>query len=163
MINSSSINKIIRAFALDIINTSRLIMSSSVGINKKVGKNTLKDSMLYRQIDYDVNLNDGDNIVVNTLFNYYIVFINEGRRPMTGSWPKEKDIIKWLLRKNIPTSNQNVRDLAYLIRRAIWRDGYAARPVLDLLEKRVDDSFDENWSIQMFNQICEDLTKYFSD
>lgn len=162
MINNS-INKIIRAFALDIISTSRLIMSSSVGINKKVGKNTLKDSMLYRQIDYDVNLNDGDNIVVNTLFNYYIVFINEGRRPMTGSCPKEKDIIKWLIRKNIPTSNQNVRDLAYLIRRAIWRDGYAARPVLDLLEKRVDDSFDENWSIQMFNQICEDLTKYFSD
>lgn len=162
MINNS-INKIIRAFALDIINTSRLIMSSYVGINKKVGKNTLKDSMLYRQIDYDVNLNDGDNIVVNTLFNYYIVFINEGRRPMTGSWPKEKDIIKWLLRKNIPTSNQNVRDLAYLIRRAIWRDGYAARPVLDLLEKRVDDSFNENWSIQMFDQICEDLEKYFSD
>ena len=150
---------ICREIAQDIVKAAREVMASSIGVNDKVGKNTLADSDLARQIDWNIQF--GDDVVIQTLFNYYIQFIEEGRKPKTGKMPPEYAIIKWMRRKHIVSSNKNIRSVAFLIRRAIWRDGYNARPVLKRLEKETDRLWESKWADELFEALIKDLTEYF--
>lgn len=150
---------ICRGIANDIVEAARMVMASDVGINDKVGKNTLADSDLSRQIDWDIQF--GDDTIINVLFNYYLQFIEEGRLPKKGKMPPEKAIIDWLRRKHIVSSNKNIRSVAFLIRRAIWRDGYNARPVLKRLEKETDRLWEDKWADELFEALINDLTEYF--
>lgn len=151
---------ICREIAQDIVRAAREVMASSVGINDKVGKNTLVDSDLSRQIDWKIDFS-GERVIIDTLFNYYIQFIEEGRKPQTGKMPPEDAIIKWMRRKHIVSSNKNIRSVAFLIRRAIWRDGYNARPVLKTLSDNVDDLWETKWADQLFEALIKDINEYF--
>ena len=151
---------ICREIANDIIRAAREVMASGIGINDKVGKNTLADSDLSKQIDWNIKFNS-DNVVIETLFNYYIQFIEDGRKPMTGKMPPEDAIIKWMRKKHIASSNRNIRSVAFLIRRAIWRDGYKARPVLKTLSNELDTRWEE-WANSLFESIIKDITEYFN-
>ena len=150
---------ICREITQDIIKAAREVMASSVGVNDKVGKNTLADSNLSRQIDWSIQF--GDDVVIQTLFNYYIQSIEEGRKPQTGEMPSEGEIIKWMRRKHIVSSNKNIRSVAFLIRRAIWRDGYHARPVMKTLSKKTDALW-EKWAEQLFDTLIKDINDFFS-
>ena len=150
---------ICREIAQDIVKAAREVMASDVGINDKVGKNTLADSDLSRQIDWSIKF--GDDVVIQTLFNYYIQSIEEGRKPMTGEMPTEKEIIKWMIKKRIVASNKNLRSVAFLIRRAIWRDGYNARPVIKILSDKTEVLW-EKWAEQLFNSLIKDINDFFS-
>ena len=66
--------KIIKSFAEDIVEEARKIMASNVGINEKTGTNTLKNSDLYKQIDWSFR-EEGEDIIIDTLFNFYITFV----------------------------------------------------------------------------------------
>ena len=151
---------ICREIAQDIVRAAREVMASSVGINDKVGKNTLVDSDLSKQIDWKIDFS-GERVIIDTLFNYYIQFIEEGRKPQTGKMPPEDAIIKWMRRKHIVSSNKNIRSVAFLIRRAIWRAGYNARPVLKTLSDNVDDLWETKWADQLFDALIKDITEYF--
>ena len=151
---------ICREIAQDIVKAARMVMASDVGINDKVGKNTLADSDLSRQIDWSIQF--GDDVVIQTLFNYYIQSIEEGRKPMTGEMPTEKEIIKWMRRKHIVSSNKNIRTVAFFIRRAIWRDGYKARPVIKTLSNKTEVLWDEKWAEQLFNRLIKDINDFFT-
>lgn len=151
---------ICREIAQDIVRAAREVMASSVGINDKVAKNTLVDSDLSRQIDWKIDFS-GERVIIDTLFNYYIQFIEEGRKPMTGKMPPEDAIIKWMRRKHIVSSNRNIRSVAFLIRRAIWRDGYNARPILKTLSDNVDDLWETKWADQLFEALIKDINEYF--
>ena len=151
---------ICREIAQDIVKAAREVMASSIGVNDKVGKNTLADSDLSRQIDWSIQFGD-DDVVIQTLFNYYIQFIEEGRKPKTGKMPPEYAIIKWMRRKHIVSSNRNIRSVAFLIRRAIWRDGYNARPVIKTLLDRTDVLWDK-WAEQLFNSLIKDINDFFT-
>ena len=151
---------ICREIAQDIVRAAREVMASSVGINDKVGKNTLVDSDLSKQIDWKIDFS-GERVIIDTLFNYYIQFIEEGRKPQTGKMPPEDAIIKWMRRKHIVSSNKNIRSVAFLIRRAIWRDGYNARPVIKTLSDNVDDLWETKWADQLFEALIKDINEYF--
>lgn len=151
---------ICREIAQDIVRAAREVMASSVGINDKVGKNTLVDSDLSKQIDWKIDFS-GERVIIDTLFNYYIQFIEEGRKPQTGKMPPEDAIIKWMRRKHIASSNRNIRSVAFLIRRAIWRDGYNARPVLKTLSDNVDNLWETKWADQLFEALIKDINEYF--
>lgn len=151
---------ICREIAQDIVRAAREVMASSVGINDKVGKNTLVDSDLSKQIDWKIDFS-GERVIVDTLFNYYIQFIEEGRKPQTGKMPPEDAIIKWMRRKHIVSSNKNIRSVAFLIRRAIWRDGYNARPILKTLSDNVDNLWETKWADQLFEALIKDINEYF--
>lgn len=151
---------ICREIAQDIVRAAREVMASSVGINDKVGKNTLVDSDLSKQIDWKIDFS-GERVIIDTLFNYYIQFIEEGRKPQTGKMPPEDAIIKWMRRKHIVSSNRNIRSVAFLIRRAIWRDGYNARPVLKTLSDNVDNLWETKWADQLFDALIKDINEYF--
>ena len=151
---------ICREIAQDIVKAAREVMASDVGINDKVGKNTLADSNLSRQIDWSISF--GDDVVIQTLFNYYIQSIEEGRKPQTDEdMPSEYDIIKWMRRKHIVSSNKNIRTVAFLIRRAIWRDGYKARPVIKTLSDRTDVLWNK-WAEQLFKSLIKDINDFFA-
>lgn len=151
---------ICREIAQDIVRAAREVMASSVGINDKVGKNTLVDSDLSKQIEWKIDFS-GERVIIDTLFNYYIQFIEEGRKPQTGKMPPEDAIIKWMRRKHIVSSNRNIRSVAFLIRRAIWRDGYNARPVLKTLSDNVDNLWETKWADQLFDALIKDINEYF--
>lgn len=150
---------ICREIAQDIVKAAREVMASSIGVNDKVGKNTLADSDLSKQIDWSIQF--GDDVVIQTLFNYYIQFIEEGRKPKTGKMPPENAIIKWMRRKHIVSSNRNLKIVGFLIRRAIWRDGYNARPVIKTLSARTEVLWDK-WAEQLFESLIKDINDFFT-
>lgn len=155
---------IIRAISKDIVEAARRIMSSDIGINQKTKppKNTLVGSNLYKQIKRSWK-EDGDNIVIDTFFNHYIEFIESGRMPKKGKRPPVFEIAKWLRRKHIVSSNDNIMKVAYAVSNAIWRDGYKARKILEALDKYVDSQFDNKYSDIIFDALFKEVDDYFSD
>ena len=142
--------KIIQEITEDILKGARDIMASDVGINQKVGKNTLVGSNLYKQISTSWK-ETGDSIVIDTLFNHYIGYIEWDRPPEYGDPPPVIEIIKWLRRKHIVSSNENIKSVAYVISRSIWKKGYKERKVLEALDKYVDSGFENKYADMIFD------------
>ena len=154
--------KIIQEITNDIVKGARDIMASDVGINQKVGKNTLVGSNLYKQISSSWK-ETGDNVVIDTFFNHYIEFIESGRMPKKGKRPPVLEIAKWLRRKHIVSSNENIMKVAYAVSYVIWRDGYKARKVLEALDKYVDSGFENKYADMIFDALFKEVDDYFSD
>ena len=154
--------KIIQEITEDIIRAARQVMSSDVGINEKVGFNTLHGSNLYKQISTSWK-ETGDNVVIDTFFNHYIESIESGRKPKTGDRPPVLEIAKWLRRKHIVSSNENIMKVADTVSNAIWRDGYKARKVLEALDKYVDSGFENKYADMIFDALFKEVDDYFSD
>ena len=154
--------KIIQEITNDIVKGARDIMASDVGINQKVGKNTLVGSNLYRQISTSWK-ETGDNVVIDTFFNHYIEFIESGRMPKKGKRPPVLEIAKWLRRKHIVSSNENIMKVAYAVSRSIWKKGYKARKVLEALDKYVDSGFENKYADMIFDALFKEVDDYFSD
>ena len=153
--------KILQEITNDILKGARDIMASDVGINQKVGKNTLVGSNLYKQIS--TQFKQDDNIVINLFFNHYIEFIESGRMPKKGKRPPVLEIAKWLRRKHIVSSNENIMKVAYAVSYVIWRDGYKARKILEALDKYVDSQFDNKYADMIFDALFKEVDDYFSD
>ena len=154
--------KIMKEITEDILKGAREIMSSDIGIKQKVGKNTLVGSNLYNQIKWNFQQND-DNIVIDLFFNHYIEFIESGRMPKKGKRPPVFEIAKWLRRKHIVSSNENIMKVAYAVSYAIWRDGYKSRKIIEALDKYVDSNFDEKYADMIFNALFQEVDDYFSN
>ena len=154
--------KIIQEITEDIVKGARDIMASDVGINQKVGKNTLVGSNLYKQISTSWK-ETGDNVVIDTFFNHYIEFIESGRMPKKGKRPPVFEIAKWLRRKHIVSSNENIMKVAYAVSYVIWRDGYKARKILEALDNYVDSQFENKYADMIFDALFTEVDDYFSD
>ena len=152
--------KIMREITLDILKGAREIMDSDIGINQKVGINTLSGSNLYNQIKWNFQQND-DNIVIDLFFNHYIEFIESGRMPKKGKRPPVFEIAKWLRRKHIVSSNENIMKVAYAVSYAMWGDGYKARKITEALDKYVDSNFDEKYADMIFEAMFKEVDDYF--
>ena len=154
--------KIIQEITEDSGKGARDIMASDVGINQKVGKNTLVGSNLYRQISTSWK-ETGDNIVIDTFFNHYIGYIEWDRPPEYGDPPPVIEIIKWLRRKHIVSSNENINSVAYVISRSIWKKGHKGRKIFDMLDKYVDSGFENKYADMIFDALFKEVDDYFSD
>ena len=155
---------IIRAISKDIVEAARRIMASDVGINQKTKppKNTLVGSNLYKQIKRSWK-EDGDNIVIDTFFNYYIGYIEWDRPPEYKKRPPTREIVKWLQRKHIVSSNENINSVAYVISRSIWKKGWKGRKITEALDKYVDSHFDEKYADMIFDALFQEVDDYFSN
>ena len=154
--------KLIQEITEDILKGARDIMSSDVGINQKVGKNTLVGSNLYKQISTSWK-ETGDNVVIDTLFNHYIGYIEWDRPKEYGHPPPVIQIIKWLRRKHIVSSNENINSVAYVISRSIWKKGHKGRKIFDMLDKYVDSGFENKYADMIFDALFKEVDDYFSD
>lgn len=139
----------------DIAKLVREIMDSNVGMNMKVGKNTLSDSDLYRELSVR-STSDGD-LVFDIMLNDYIQYIENGRRK-GAKFPPIESIIQWCRKKGLPTDNSTI----FLIRRAISRDGIAARPIMARVFDELDRNWNDGWADHIFNKIMEHIDKFFA-
>lgn len=128
----------------------------AVGVNIKVGVNTLRDSDLRAQLEATVK--SMDDLVITLLFNHYVEYIERGRPPKYGKKPPIDALQDWAAKNGIPTDASTL----WAISTAIWRDGYAGRPVFATLDKLVDEAFARNWADNIFEEITEQLTEFFN-
>ena len=129
-----NVSSIIMEFSKDIMALVRMVMESNVGINSKVGVNTLVNSQIYKTLSVRAT-NDGD-LIFDIILNDYLVFIENGRRK-GAKMPPVEPIVRWARSKGIPTDNSTI----YLIRRAISRDGIKARPFMAHVMEEIDKFF----------------------
>lgn len=149
------VSKIVIAFSKDIMEIVRAVMSSDAGINRKVMRNTLTDSDIYREIDV-IATHDGD-LVFDFMLNNYLKYIESGRRA-GAKMPPVKPIEDWAKKHGIPTDNSTI----FLIRRAISREGIASRPIMDYVFIELDKMWDARWADEIFNVIMEEIDKFFN-
>lgn len=149
------IGKIVMEFSKDLMQLVRMVMESNVGINQKVGRNTLTSSQIYKTLSVKAT-NDGD-LIFDIVLNDYIQFIESGRRK-GAKFPPVEPIVRWARSKGIPTDNSTI----FLIRRAISRDGIKPRPIMQYVFEEIDREWDEQLADELFNKIMEMIDNFFN-
>lgn len=151
------IEKVIKAIADDVLLLAQIILEDdSISVNEKVGKNTLKNSALKADIQSKVTMSD--SIVIDTLFNNYVGYIEWDRPKKYGKQPPIDSLRDWAQKNGIPTDNSTL----YLISRAIWRDGHKGRPIFATLENNVEQFFNDEWFDKLFEAIITEIREYFN-
>lgn len=135
----------------------RKVMSGPLGVNEKVGRNTLVGSELIKSVDSSL----GEDVeMIRIAMNDYVQYIESGRRP--GTWPPPHVIAEWCQRKGIPSDNGTV----FLICRSIYEKGIKARPIMDGgggFWELTEQYFDRAWAEDIFNAITKIIDEYFTD
>lgn len=119
-------------------------------------KQGIQDPKVREDIAYTISLSD--NMMIDLLFNDYITYIEKGRKP-NGEMPPLSAIRDWALRKNLPTDNYTL----YAIAKTIARDGIAPRPIMDLLIVELEKAFENDWYVDLFNYIVEQIQLFFDE
>lgn len=149
------IGKIVMEFSKDLMQLVRMVMESNVGINQKVGRNTLTSSQIYKTLSVRAT-NDGD-LIFDIVLNDYITFIESGRRK-GAKFPPVEPIVRWARSRGIPTDNSTI----FLIRRAISRDGIKPRPIMQYVFEEIDREWDEQLADELFETILSEVNKFFN-
>lgn len=144
-------------------------MASDVGINKKVGKNTLVGSSLYYSVDvYPVT----DNAIVFQIADYYEFVVRGWAHTGRYAGTMQQflyNLLQWVRRKHISFGDYTENQIVYLVYRKINEDLIAPRPFInysptdDVAEilPFLDDYFSE-WADNLFDKITAELDKYFN-
>lgn len=112
----------------------------------------LKDSL---SASVEANAN---SVVISLLMDNYVEYIECGRKPRSGKMPPIDQLRDWAISRGISPTN----DTLYAISYAIWRDGIEPRPVISLIEERIDKAFDQRWADWLMEAVVDDLVKYFN-
>lgn len=147
----ANVIKAFNALAEDILGLFQRVLASNVGINRKVGENTLKDSRLARTA-----IVRAEAPFINLIVNDYIEQIESGVKKRTYT-PEIYELREWARRKGIPTSNEVLHAIQY----AIWRDGIMGRPIMKTFYNLLDKEWNTIYSDILFNEIINNLTKFF--
>ena len=121
-----------------------------------INKQGVRDSQIREDMDYTISISD--NVMIELLFNNYIVYIERERKP-GSKMPPISAIRDWVLCKNIPTDNNTL----YAIAKAIARDGIAPRPIMDLLISEFEKAFENEWSVDLFDYIVKQIQDLFDE
>ena len=152
------IEQLSEKMAAAIITSAQNILSDSrVAVNPKTGKNSLRDSLLSRDIESIARTTESGGIVIETFFGNYLRYIEQGRQPKQGKMPPIDALRDWALKNGLPADNNTLWGISY----AIWRDGYAGRPILATLEKEIEKSWRQQWADELFLCFTSELNNYF--
>lgn len=144
----SNIKPIVEAIAAEILSLAHSIIDDS-----DIG---LRDSALKKDMQVIVS-SYSDPIVIETVFNDYVEYIENGRRPMSGKQPPMDKLRDWALARDIPTDNSTL----FLISRAIGPNGNRARPILATLEEQIEERWENEWADLIAEEITKELTDNF--
>lgn len=146
----------IKSLADEIVELVHSIMSSEAGVNKKIGKNTLIDSEVYRSVRSEINVSQ--SAIIDTLLNNYITDIEKGRP--AGAKKIPINVLRdWASRKGISTDNS----VLYAIQNAIFRDGIEGRPILARTFAEIERAIGEKIEYRISELISEQLQGIFED
>lgn len=130
----------------------------SVSNNIKVNRNTLADSQLRYDL-YVQQLDSSNDIVLQALFNNYVVYLEWDRPPFYGKQPPIDALVDWAEKNGIDTDANTLWAISY----AIWRDGHAGRPIFATIDREVDARYMGVWSDSVFEALVDNLDLYFND
>lgn len=150
------ISKIVMEFSKDLMTLVRMVMESNVGINQKVGRNTLTSSEIYKTLSVKAT-NNGD-LIFDIILNDYLTFIESGRRK-GAKFPPVEPIVRWAKSRGISTDNSTI----FLIRRAISRDGIKPRPIMQYVLEEVDKEWNDGLADKLFEKIIEVIDNFFNN
>lgn len=109
----------------------------------------LQDSNLYKSLKVEVNKNSD---IFKILFNDYIEYIEEGRKPKAKKVPI-RNLIEWCKRKGIKSDNNTV----YAIQQSIYLYGIPKRPIFNYINKNIDLYWNQKWSDDIFKEIINKI------
>lgn len=144
---SNELLKVIEELGHEIERLARIVLTEQ-GISDK--------SQLYRDVQVQID-SSSNAIVLDSIFNNYVEYIEAGRKPMTGKQPPIDALRDWALEKGLPSDN----DTLYAISHAIWRDGVEGKPILATLEERVEEYMQTEFMDKLSDAIMNELNKYF--
>jgi len=158
--NSAGITAAIDAITDSLYNiASQVLGDDAVGMRTKAPfKNSLKDSQLRAEL-YALPVSTMDDVVIEALFNNYVVFIEWDRPAKYGKQPPIDALKDWAEKNGIPTDASTLWAISY----AIWRDGHKGRPIFATIDREVDALYDTEWSGRLFESITSDLDLLFND
>lgn len=116
-------------------------------------ENGLRNSSIREKIEVEL-LQEPDTII-KILFENYLDFIENGRKADSGEIPPISEIRDWAQRKGLPATN----DVLYAIANTLRKDGIEARPILSVIDDRLDKAFDERWADELFDAVTAELTQ----
>lgn len=140
-----NIEKVINNIAEDILSLAHLV----------IYEQQLAGSALDEDLHYAVEMSG--NPIIKLMFNDYVGYLETGRHANTGALPPISELRDWALRKGIPTDNNTL----YAIAKAIQMQGIAPRPILSVLEEKIDRSFENHWADDLFDEIIKEISSYF--
>lgn len=144
--------KILKSIKEDILLLFQLILEDDrYGTNIKVGFNTLKDSNLHNEARVENN-----NWVFSLYYNYYLEYIETGRKPYVTKVPIYA-LIDWCKRKGIPSDNKTV----YAIQQSIYLNGIPARPLFEPYMIELEKMWEE-WADRIFETLITQIKNYFN-
>ena len=126
------------------------------GMNPRAGRNTLVGSDLEKSVS--VEPTDKDTIVFQ-IADYFEYVVRGWKR--TGNYPGTMrlfidNITKWVRKNGIAFEGRTENQTVWAIVKSIWMRGPA------IIIPFLDDYFDK-WSDLVWNQIIEELDKFFTD
>ena len=140
------------------------------GMNPRAGRNTLVGSDLEKSVS--VEPTDKDTIVFQ-IADYFEYVVRGWKR--TGNYPGTMrlfidNITKWVRKNGIAFEGRTENQTVWAIVKSIWMRGLEPRQFLKwddsedpaIIIPFLDDYFDK-WSDLVWNQIIEELDKFFTD
>lgn len=146
-----AIDQVLEAIAGDVLVLARLILEDKATSEGKGAIDSVDGVRTYIA-SYD------DPTVIEALFDNYVNYVENGRKPKSGTPPPISELSEWASRRGILTEN----NVLYAIANAIWRDGYEGSPVLSKLYDEVGEIFDTEYYDKLFDAVIHQLTKFFN-
>lgn len=128
-----------------------------VSTNIKVQRNTLADSRLRYDLTVEQLETSGD-VVLQALFNHYVVYLEWDRPPFYGQQPPIDALVDWAEKNGIDTDANTLWAISY----AIWRDGHAGRPIFATIDREVTARYMGAWSDSLFEAVTDNLEMFFN-
>lgn len=157
--SAESVRLVLHTIADDLLAlASRVLDDDTVSNNTKVAKNTLRDSALRGDLAATISQTNGDDAVIKTLFNHYVVYLEWDRPKKHGKQPPPDVLKAWAEKNGIPTDANTLWAISYVI----WRDGHVGRPIFATMDAQLDGLFLDDWADKLFAAIITELDNFFA-
>ena len=152
------VGKELEVIANELVALASRVLDSDVGVNVKVGRNTLQNSALKGDLEKTIKFEKGDDPVICALFNHYVVYLEWNRPPRYKRMPPISALKGWAEKNGVPTDADTLWRISY----AIWRDGHAGRPIFATMDKVIEGGLMDEWQDKLYNAILVEFNKHFS-
>lgn len=157
--SAAGIQAVVERIADDLLALAHAVMEDDrFGTNRKLGRNTLKNSALQGDLSATISQGLGEDPVIRALFNHYVVYLEWDRPPRYGKQPPIHVLKDWAAKKGIPTDAGTLWAISY----AIWRDGHAGRPIFATMDEELDRLYEQDWAEALKNKMTEQLDNFFN-
>lgn len=138
------------------------LMSSDIGVNQKVGRNTLIGSDLMNSL----KTTTGEDYIVFQIADYYENVVKGRPKGLMINSEMEQSLLEWIRKKNIRFDGCDETTTLYLVEKSIVEKGIAARPFIGVGDDPsvvlpfLDNYFDK-WADEVFEMIIKKIDQLF--